>query len=372
MKQNLTALELHYITKELQFLIDSRLDKVYAPSKKELLLQFFAPSRGKFQIRVMAGKFMYLTEYKPEFDEASGFCMYLRKQLLGNRLRKIEQKGFERIVEFEFENESGKKSLFIELFGKGNLILVKDEIILSAAEQQKWADRSVMPKEKYVYPTKDLNLLTMSELEFRDFCKNSKQESIVKTLAMELGLGKTYAEEACLNGNIDKDSVPTIGRIKLEALYKTLLEFRSGNKGFLYKNGTEVLEISPIPLKTYAEHEPEVFDSYNAALDHYFTKLQVTETEDSVKLKSNAELDKLKTIVTTQKHAIENLQKEEELNRAKAEMIYTNYTLIGEIFLQMRDAVKKYPVEEIMKRLKGQMLVKSYTGKNKSIVVDLK
>src|SRR3989338_7580165 len=95
-------------------------------------------------------------------------CLYLRKKLLGARIRKLEQKGFERIVEIEIEKQEGKLSLFIELFGKGNIILVKDNKILSAVEQQKWADRSVMPGNDYIFPNKPINFLKMDEEQFRE------------------------------------------------------------------------------------------------------------------------------------------------------------------------------------------------------------
>ncbi|MFA5142268.1 MAG: NFACT family protein [Candidatus Woesearchaeota archaeon] len=372
MKQNLAGLELHYVIAELQFLVDGKLDKIYNPEKKELILQFHIPSKGKSMLRIVAGKFLYLTDYKQQFEEASGFCLYLRKHLLGTRLRKLEQKGSERIIEFEFEDSEGKRSLFVELFGKGNFILTKDNIIQSAEEQQKWADREVMPKQPYVYPKKELDFFTMTEEQFREFCKESKQESIVKTLAMELGLGRTYAEEACVMANVDKNETPAIGRKKLESLFKALQEFRHSNKSYIYKKENEVLEISPIHLQSLETSEVLEYNTYNEALDFYFTNLLKFDTEEKTSKKANAEKDRIIKIIDTQKLVVQNLKREEESNRQKAELIYTNYQFIGDILLQMRDAVKKFSAEEIKKRLKTQTLIKSYNEKEKAIVIDLK
>ncbi len=47
MKKNLAALELSYVVKELDVLIDAKLDKIYHPDKKTLLLQFHITGYGK-------------------------------------------------------------------------------------------------------------------------------------------------------------------------------------------------------------------------------------------------------------------------------------------------------------------------------------
>ena len=41
MKASLTSLELHYLVKELQFLVGGRVDNIYNPKKEELILRGF-------------------------------------------------------------------------------------------------------------------------------------------------------------------------------------------------------------------------------------------------------------------------------------------------------------------------------------------
>src|SRR3989338_4217488 len=367
MKQNIAALELNYIIKELQFLVGSKLDNIYNPSKKELMLIIHVPSLGKKILRIMAGKFMYLTDYKPKFEGATSFCLYLRKKLLGARIRKLEQKGFERIVEIEIEKQEGKLSLFIELFGKGNIILVKDNKILSAVEQQKWADRSVMPGNDYIFPNKPINFLKMDEEQFREFCKKSSQESIVKTLALDLGLGKTYSEEACIIANIDKNSEPALGRKKLENLFKILMELKNGNKGYNYTNE----DISPFELKSYANKEFKEFNTYNEALDNYFTNISKEETKSILETSLNKEQNKINKIIEIQRNNLLKLEKDEKENREKGEQLYSNYQLISEVLLQIRKALEKYSFDEIKEKLKGHKLIKNLNSKDKTITIEL-
>jgi len=45
--KTLSALEINYLTKELIFLVGAKIDKIYSPRRKELILQLFVPSKGK-------------------------------------------------------------------------------------------------------------------------------------------------------------------------------------------------------------------------------------------------------------------------------------------------------------------------------------
>jgi len=365
MKQSIAALELYYVVSELQSLIGGKLDKVYNPSKKELILQFHVPSAGKTMLRLVAGKVLYKTEFRAQMADASGFCMYLRKKLLGARLRALRQRGFERVVEFEFENKDGIFSLFVELFGKGNIVLTQDGIILSAVEQQKWADRSVMPKERYEFPIRSANFLTMSFDEFCDLAGASTQESVVKFLATEIGFGGVYSEEACLRAGIDKNLDPKIGRIKLEQLYKTIKGLIGKGRGYIYDKGVEVV---PIKLSGCESCQVTEFNTYNEALDSYFTEFLLKE---NVAPEKSKEMIKIETIISKQRSTLLRLEEIEEENRAKGEALYNHYQLVSEILLQLREALEKYSANEIREKLKGHSVVKDYDQKYKSVLVVL-
>ena len=187
-KTQLSSIDIHYIVQELQFLINAKIDKIYNPTKKEILIQFHVPNKGKQQLKINEHS-IYLTEHKFPADSPSEFCIYLRKKLTNSRLRKIEQIGFERIISFSFETKEGILQLTTELFSKGNIILTKDNKILIAAEQQKWSSRIIKPKETYIYPTREYNLMELKQAELKNLLTKTNKESIVKSLAIDLGLG---------------------------------------------------------------------------------------------------------------------------------------------------------------------------------------
>ena len=93
MKEEISSVELRYILDELKFLIDGKLDQIYQPKKNILLLQFYVPNKGKQILRVMPGKFLFLTKYKEKTIVPFDYCIYLRKYLANARLLDIKQIG---------------------------------------------------------------------------------------------------------------------------------------------------------------------------------------------------------------------------------------------------------------------------------------
>ena len=147
-KTQLASLEIHYLIKELQILIDSKIEKIYTPSKNELILNLHSPKIQKQSLYINTPQSIYLTNYHPQAKKPSDFCMFLRKHLNNTRLRKIQQLDSERIIELIFESKDSNYSLIIEMFAQGNIILVKNNFILSAINYQKWKDRTRRPKIK--------------------------------------------------------------------------------------------------------------------------------------------------------------------------------------------------------------------------------
>ena len=146
MKTQLAALEINYLIKEFQFLLNSKIDKIYVPSKKEIILQLYSQTKGKQQLRITHNA-LFLTEYKSEIKEPSDYCMFLRKKLNNARVIKITQLEFERIISIEIQAKENKYTLIAELFSTGNILLIKDNKILVASEYQNWKDRTIRPKK---------------------------------------------------------------------------------------------------------------------------------------------------------------------------------------------------------------------------------
>lgn len=127
---------LHTISNEVsEVLLGSRIDKVYQPSRNEVVLAVRAKGTN-FKLLLSADPScprMHFTE--AELDNPASppmFCMLLRKHIGNAKILAVKQEGLERIVTLELEtrNEFGDLivvSLVVEIMGRhSNIILVNE------------------------------------------------------------------------------------------------------------------------------------------------------------------------------------------------------------------------------------------------------
>jgi predicted ribosome quality control (RQC) complex YloA/Tae2 family protein len=360
MKQSnpqLSALEMHYLTKELQILIGSKVDKIYQPEKNVLILQLHKTGTGKMLLKFKVPGYFCMTEIKQATEKPSEFCAYLRNKLSNSFLDSFEQKGFERIIELKFRLKEGSLSLMFEFFSPGNIILVKEGKILSALEKQEYKDRSIKPGEEYKYPKREFNLLELTEEDLKKILQKSDKSSIVKALAMDLGLGGLFAEEACFNAGIDKDT-ETKNIKNIEELFKALDSLRDSK---ISPSKAEE-EIFPFPLKSKKCEDMQV-NSFNQALDN-LTKYEISGEQKAIEKKYNEKLKKTENMIKSQESSLVQLAKKEKELKEKGDKIYENFQKIEKLLAESKDRI-------VLEKLKQSKQIKNYDLKEKTIMVGL-
>ncbi|MBW3021716.1 NFACT family protein [Candidatus Woesearchaeota archaeon] len=359
--------QLYALVSELQILVNGKLDKIYQPEKTELLLQFHVPNFGKRMLRIVAGKYMYLTDFRLPGDKPPGFCVQLRKLLTNARLRTIEQKGFERVVEFVFEQKKDEFiSLIVELFGKGNILLVKSKTIVLALMPKIWKDRTLKIGEEYICPKKEYNLLDFKADSLRAMLQETDKESVVKALAMDLGLGGMYAEDILADAGISKDKSPRDVK-DIEGLFKAIERLKKQKpKGFVYAT-----EIVPYELLQYKSVKHQEFSTFNEAINDVFSSQQKKDVATKETEGYDKEVERISLIIKNQKNTLVSLQEKENDAREKAELIYSNYQTVKELLQQINDAINKHGWDKVKERLKGHNIIKDLNPKDKTLVVEL-
>ena len=165
---------LNKVIEELNSATDCHIDKIYQPSKEELV--FLLRKKGfvkRLLVTIKNGSSrIHFTENKYENPPvAPNFCMLLRKYLSSAKLLKITQPDFERIAELHFSatNELGdlmNLKLVCELIGnQGNVILINNEnrIIDSIRHSDvETAKRLILPGALYEYPTRQEKLCPLT------------------------------------------------------------------------------------------------------------------------------------------------------------------------------------------------------------------
>ena len=169
------------ITSELQQIIGSRIDKVYEPTKNDILLGFYL-NGGNYALHICTNAQNYrlhlTTHAKPNPKNALNFCMLLRKHLIGLRIKNVISVNLERVITIEFEgfddiDDIITKKLIIELMGRHcNVILIDENNMIIDSLRHISSDneltREIVPHVKYMYPsTNKLNFLEVRD--YQDF-----------------------------------------------------------------------------------------------------------------------------------------------------------------------------------------------------------
>ncbi len=185
------------IASELQQLSGARIDKVFQPSKNNVLLGFYLDGKN-YLLNICTDIKNYrinlTTHPKANPKVAPNFCMVLRKYLLGLHIKNVITNSLERIVTIEFEgfddiDDIISKKLVIELMGKHCNIILLDEnnVIIDSLRHinNENSTHIVIPHIKYTYPeTSKKNFYDF--FEFEDFlsCINFESFSSLNDISV--------------------------------------------------------------------------------------------------------------------------------------------------------------------------------------------
>lgn len=158
-------------------ILGSRVDKIYQPSKEEILFTFRTldgVEKLLLSARADSARIQLTNQYIENPKKPPMLTMLLRKLLCGARLTGLVQDGFERILTLVFDarddlGDPVEYRLIIEIMGKySNIILVNSEnrIVecVKRIDETKSSVREILPGVKYCAPPKQdkLNILQCS------------------------------------------------------------------------------------------------------------------------------------------------------------------------------------------------------------------
>lgn len=278
---------LYCISNELMEALECHVDKIYQPSKEELV--FLLRKKGfvkrlLFNIKSGSTRIQF-TENKFENPEKPPmFCMLMRKHLLNGRLIRISQPDLERVIIFTFSsmNEMGdicELNLICELLsGSANVILCdnNDKIIdcLRHSDIENSA-RLLLPGATYSLPPHQDKLNPLC-CDYKTIEKRLENSTLLQTID---GFSPLICREVEAENNLkeiisilqDKKGVPTI---------------------ILKPDGTP-LDYSFTEIKQYGNgYKNKTFDSFSNLLDEFYTTRDITNrinqnARDIIKLITN-------------------------------------------------------------------------------------
>ncbi|WP_010477537.1 ribosome rescue protein RqcH [Thermococcus zilligii] len=377
MKEEMSSVDIRYIVRELQWLVGSRVDKVYHEGD-EIRIKLHT-KEGRADLVLQAGKRFHLTSYVKEAPkEPSGFTMLLRKHLSGGFIDAIEQHQFDRIVKIRV----GDYTLIGELFRSGNIVLVDSENrIISALRYEEYRDRAIKPNAEYIFPPARENPLEVSFERFLELMREEGDLELVRALARKLNMGGLYAEEISLRAGFEKTTpVKELGDGDLLKVYEAMLgTFNDEPRpNIVFKDGN-MHDVVPIELKVYGGLEKKYFSTFSEALDEYFGRITVEKARIEQTQKLEAKKKQLLTTLMMQEEMLRGFEKAMKENQELGDLIYANYPVVERLLEEFKRATEKLGWEEFKKRIEEgkkagnrvALMVKEIDPKEKAVTVEL-
>jgi len=334
MKTALSSFDLRALVAEWQDLVGAHVDKAYQRGD-EVILRINAPVRGKAELFYKAGRWLCVHEVETKPETPPPFAQTLRRLLDNARVRGIEQRGFDRIAVFHLERSGESNDLVFEVFGKGNLVVVKGATIAAVLFPQTFKDRSVQLGEPYRFPEAGLDPLELDRGGFANALRGAKGQ-VVRVLASVLNLGGTYAEEICLRAHVEKTTkVKDLAEAQVDGLYTALNNVavavdQERRPGVVFQAG-RAIDATPIELLQYRDLERREFPTLNEALSHYLT---VAEPEMATVEDVPAKLERR---IAQQRESLDALREDAVRLEAQAVFLYGHYQVFDELLKAIRE-----------------------------------
>ncbi|TFG24905.1 MAG: fibronectin-binding domain-containing protein [Promethearchaeota archaeon] len=366
--KSFTNVDVFAISKELDLMLrDSTISNVY--EIEDLLILKINTKEGKRNLIIKRDTRINLTEYDyPIPKYPSQYIMSLRKFLKNRRILSVYQYNFDRIIIFELYNTDSEPWRFIiELFDKGNFILIDENKIIKVAKKyRKFKDRDVLAGKEYSFPlSRGKDFLTINQNDFKELIKNSDVE-IVRFLARNINIAGLYSEEICYRAEVDKKA---LGKDLIEGDLNNLFKsFKNLRNQLLFGNITaqivkadngEQLFVIPFEIKMFNEFEKQEFDSFNNAVDKFYSiidsEIIMKPSDEKIKEKIKSQ----KKILKNQLDYLEELKLKKKKYYEQGNFIYSNFNPLEELLNVIKTAKSKgYKLEEINNKLQQADLEK--------------
>ena len=167
----MSNVDIYTISNELDNLLSgARVDKSFQPTKDIVVMRFHVPGTGRVDLVMQCGSRIHISQYPLENPTTPPtFPMLLRKRVKGAHVVSVKQHNFDRVVEIKFKKDKCY-TLIVELFDKGNIILLDDENnIILPLKRKHLSDRDISSKKEYAFPEeRGINPITVTKEQFKE------------------------------------------------------------------------------------------------------------------------------------------------------------------------------------------------------------
>ncbi len=344
--RELTSLELGAVVAELRPRIaNSFLKKFYDLGDNAFRMSFHGPE-GNTEVYCRLLNALNETGFKEEVGEATNFARAVRKRIEDSKLLDVRQHGSDRIVIFEFGARGGRYSLVIEMFGKGNLVVIKDGRIEVCYRILEYKDRNVKPGFEYVPPKSEstgLDSLDSGNVQAILEKVSKSGGKTITELSKYLNIGPLYLEDAITSARLDPKAKLESGSI--DALLRSIMSLIGKARKpdpVIYKRDGTLIDYSIFPLEKYRGLEIQRCASVNGMLDAATLEGRSSRKVDSVA----DETEEIEAAIAKQKELSAKFIADSEDYARFGKAIFERMGEINALIIRIRE-VKKPTLEEL-------------------------
>ncbi|KRZ95307.1 Nuclear export mediator factor Nemf [Trichinella sp. T8] len=365
MKGRFSLIDLLAVVQELRQYIGMRLNLIYDINTKTYLLKLSKPDK-KVMIIFESGIRLHSTDYGWSKNiMPSGFTMKLRKHLRDKRLEDISVVGLDRIVDMRFGNGPTACHLIIELYDRGNVVLTDSEYVILnilrartiEADNVRYAVR-----ETYVVEVREFEEYRRTadeEMASRLLHACQPGDTLHKCLVPHFPYGPVLLEHCLLENKLslrmkvqavigDQSLVSALAlslSLAFELFEKICNEPSRGYLKMTVEENTagERIEIfhefHPYFFSQFANSECKQFDTFNGAVDEYFSKLDSQKCQQKQLQQERAALKRLENVRQDHEQRLANLQADQMLKERMAVAVELNSETVEQALAVLRSAI---------------------------------
>ncbi len=315
-----------------------RIDNIYH-SRFYWLLKLRCPNRGKTLLKIEPGVRIHISSVEPREKEIDKLTAFMRKHIRNGIVENISLMGWERIVRIDVTSRSRGYHLYLEIIPRGFLVITdRDDKILYANRFASLRDRSVRIGQTYTPPPGRVNLLSLTPSDLIERLRIGKD--LVRGIVKGWGLPGYLAEEIIYRAGLYRYKNARIEEMPRDDLrilvdkYKELLEEASSNTGYVVLQDDKPVYASPYEPRLFMDKydvEVKKFDSFNNALDYYFSEYEKNRYLEEVMARRMEELNGLRRSLKEVEELLEKYIGEKENLEKILNTIYSNHKKIEKV-----------------------------------------
>ncbi|CAK9822472.1 Ribosome quality control complex subunit NEMF homolog [Anthophora retusa] len=365
MKTRFNSYDITCSITELQKLIGMRVNQIYDIDHRTYLIRL-QRSEEKCVLLLESGNRLHTTAFEwPKNVAPSGFSMKMRKHLKNKRLESLTQIGVDRIVDLQFGSGEAAYHIILELYDRGNIVLTDHEMtILNILRPHTEGDKiRFAVKEKYPMDRAHTNTMPPIE-EIQERLKNAKTgENLKKILNPLLEFGSAVIDHVLLKHGFTlgckigkdfnvaehmsklilalecADQMMDSARKNVSKGYiiqkKEIKPTTDGREDFIYTN----VEFHPFLFEQYKDSPYKEFEYFDVAVDEYFSTMEGQKLDLKALQQEREALKKLENVKKDHDQRLISLEKTQELDKQKAELISRNQVLVDNAILAIQSAL---------------------------------